>query len=149
MRFIIGSDHGGFELKEQIKSYLSAKGLEVEDVVPRYANPIPYVDVTLEVCKTVLREKDVLGILLCGTGSGICMAANRVRGIRASVLYNEFTAEYSKRHTNANVIIFGGRTMTLEEAARRIEIFLDSPYEGGKYEERNRLLDTMEFICLK
>jgi len=138
---VLGCDHGGFELKKRLSGLLDKYGYPVKDLVPVYSNPIPFVDVARKVCKEVLSNKGALGILVCGTGAGMSIAANRIKGIHASVLYDDFTAEYSRRHTNANVLVFGGRTMKPEDALRRIVIFLSNEFEGGKYAERNRHLD--------
>ncbi|MFA6309206.1 MAG: RpiB/LacA/LacB family sugar-phosphate isomerase [Clostridia bacterium] len=137
----IGCDHAAFELKQAIKEYFTKKGFEVFDAVPVFMNPIPYVDTAGKVCRKVLENKGTLGILACGTGIGMSIAANRHKEISAAILYDDFTAEFSRRHTNANVIVFGARTMKNEDVERRIEIFLSNEFEGGKYAERNRLLD--------
>ena len=139
--FVLGCDHGAFELKQRIKEYLESKGMSIEDMEPEYHNPIPYVQSARKVCRQVLDGKGVLGILACGTGMGMAITANRLRKIHASVLYDDFTAEYSRRHTNSNVLVFGGRTMATEDVLRRIDIFLSHEFEGGKYAERNRQID--------
>ncbi len=139
--FVLGCDHGAFTLKEKIKEYLLSRGLEVEDTVPVYTNPIAYVSVARNACRRVLDLPGTLGILTCGTGAGMSIAANRLIGIHASLLYDDFTAEYSRRHTNANVLVFGGRTMAPEDVIRRIDIFLSNEFEGGKYALRNREMD--------
>lgn len=140
-RVALGCDHGAFALKERIKEYLIKKGMEVEDIVPGYESPIPYVSVARDACKKVLSREGTLGILACGTGAGMAIASNRIIGIHASLLYDDFTAEYSRRHTNANVLVFGGRTMRPEDVFRRIDLFLSHEFEGGKYAERNRIMD--------
>lgn len=142
--FVLGTDHGAFKLKERIKEYLEGKGMSVEDLEPNYRNPIPFVPCARKVCKKVLERNGVLGILTCGTGMGMAIAANRINGIHAAVLYDDFTAEYSRRHTNANVLVFGGRTMKPEDVLKRIHIFLSHEFEGGKYAERNRMIDKPE-----
>lgn len=142
-RAALGCDHGAFELKQYIKQYLQSKNIQVVDFVPEYSNPIPYVDVARKVCKHVLENKNILGVLACGTGAGMIIAANRINGIHASLLYDDFSAEYARRHTNANVLVFGGRTMKAEDVAKRIDIFLSNEFEGEKYEKRNRLLDEL------
>lgn len=140
-RIVLGCDHGAFELKQYIKEYVQSKKIRVVDFVPEYFNPIPYVDIARKVCKEVLQRKDTLGILACGTGAGMIIAANRITGIHAALLYDDFSAEYARRHTNANVLVFGGRTMKGEDAARRIDVFLSKEFEGEKYAKRNQLLD--------
>lgn len=140
-KFVLGCDHGGYELKEKLNAYLQKKGFEVDDVIPEPAEVIPYVATAREVCKRVYKKEDTLGLLMCGTGIGISIAANRNKGINAALMYDDFAAEYARRHNNANVLVFGGRTMTPEHVFRRLEIFLANEFEGGKYSERNKLLD--------
>lgn len=137
----LGCDHAGFEVKEQIEKYLLDKGFNVVDLQPVFHNPLPYVSTARKVCKSVLKDTCALGILVCGTGVGISIAANRIRNIRAALLYDDFTAEYARRHNEANVLVFGARTMNIEDIYHRIEIFLSYEFEGGKYSERNRLLE--------
>ncbi len=143
-KIAIGCDHAAFELKESIKEYFIKKGFKVFDAVPLYANPIPYVPTARKVCEKVTEEPGTLGILACGTGIGMSIAANRCKGISAAILYDDFTTEFARRHNNANVIVFGARTMKNEDVEKRIEIFLSNEFEGGKYEERNKLLDEPE-----
>ena len=142
----LGCDHGAYELKEKIKEYLFNKKIKVEDVVPAYINPTPYVNVARVVCKRVLGFPGTLGILTCGTGAGMSIAANRITGIHASLLYDDFTSLFSRRHTNANVLVFGGRTMNQEDVFARIDIFLSNEFEGGKYKERNQIMDEPFFM---
>ncbi len=139
--FVLGCDHAGYDMKEQIKEILIGRGYPVIDVMPEFINPIPFVKTSTEACKEVLRTKGSLGILFCGTGVGMSIAANRIAGIKAAILYDDFTAEYSRRHNNANVIVFGSRTMDIKDVEKRIDIFLSNRFEGGKYEERNLMLD--------
>lgn len=140
-KIAVGSDHGGFELKQEIVGYFKNIGLKVTDFTPEYKNPIPFVPAAGMVCSTVKAEAAVLGILCCGTGVGMSIAANRQTDIRAAILYDDFTAEYSRRHNNANVLVFGGRTMKAEDVLRRIGIFLSNEFDGGKYDERNKRID--------
>lgn len=138
---VFGCDHAGFELKEEIKDYFQERGFKVIDLNPEYENPILYVKSAHKVCQKVLKGNNILGILVCGTGIGISIAANRFKNIRAALLYDDFTAEYSRKHNNANILVFGGRTMKIEDVKRRIEIFLSNEFAGGKYAKRNDLMD--------
>ena len=144
-KVIIGCDHAGFKMKEEIKINLSQKNFIIEDVEPVFKNPLCFVNSAFNVCKKVLEQKESLGILVCGTGIGMSIAANRFKGIRAALLYDDFTAEYSRRHNHANVLVFGSRTMNISDVLRRIEIFLSNQYEGGKYEDRNKKIDEKTY----
>jgi ribose 5-phosphate isomerase B len=140
---VLGCDHAGFAMKNQIKEYLQENDFEIRDLNPEYQNPIHFVYSAQNVCRAILNSKsnNILGFLICGTGIGISMAANRFKGIRAALLYSDFAAEYSRRHNNANILAFGGRTMDIEDVKRRIRIFLTNEFEAGKYDERNMILD--------
>lgn len=140
-KIVLGTDHGGYEMKEYLKGYLSKAGYEIEDVIPEYINPISFVCAANKVCNKVKGTKGVLGILFCGTGIGVSMAANRHQGIRAALMYDDFSAEKSRTHNNANILAFGGRTMKAEDVARWFEIFMDNEFLGGKYAARNDSLD--------
>lgn len=143
-KIVLGSDHGGYEMKEIFKEYLIKAGYKITDVMPEYINPISFVIAANKVCEKVKGKKAVLGILFCGTGIGVSIAANRHKGIRAALLYDDFSAEKSRTHNNANILAFGGRTMKAEEVQRRFEIFMGNEFLGGKYAERNDSLDAPE-----
>lgn len=143
-KIILGSDHGGYEMKEKFKEYLAKTGYKILDVMPKYINPISFVVAANKVCEKVKGKKGVLGILFCGTGIGISIAANRHKGIRAALLYDDFSAEKSRTHNEANILTFGGRTMKIEDVTRRFEIFMENEFLGGKYAERNESLDAAE-----
>ena len=137
---IFGCDHAGFELKEELKNYFEDRGFAIKDVNSQYENPIHYGQSALKVSKQVLENKNNLGILVCGTGIGISIAANRMKGIKAALLYDDFAAEYARKHNNANILVFGGRTMEIEQTKKRIDIFLAHQFAGGKYQKRNIFL---------
>ncbi len=139
---VLGCDHGGFELKEEVKKFLDEQNFKVNDINPEYKNPIDFVRSAHKVCETVLKEENTLGFLFCGTGIGISIAANRIKNIRAALLYDDFSAEYARRHNNANVLVFGGRTMKIEDVKERIKVFFDNQFEGGKYAKRNKKIET-------
>jgi len=138
---VIGCDHAGFELKNSIKKHMKSKGFIVRDANEHYENPICFVEPAKKVAKIVSETPGTLGILVCGTGVGMSIAANRYSGVYAAILYDDFTAEYSRRHNNANVLVFGSRTMKAQEVLKRIDIFLMQEYEGGKYQIRNMAID--------
>ncbi len=136
MEIAIASDHGGFELKQELIEHFAAEGLVLRDLGTHSADSCDYPDIARAMAETVLSGKAALGILICGTGIGISIAANRYHGIRAAVLYDDYVAEMAKRHNNANVLVFGGRTMKAEDVIRRIGIFLKNEFEGGRHSRR-------------
>ncbi|MHC4481842.1 MAG: ribose 5-phosphate isomerase B [Planctomycetota bacterium] len=135
--FVLGSDHAGFEMKEQVKRYLLEHGNAVEDRAEQHRQQIDFPPVAAQVSKEVAGRQGCYGILICGTGLGMSMAANKVRGVRAALLYDAASAEFARRHNDANVLVFGGRTMTLDEVRERLEVFFGHEFEGGRYAERN------------
>lgn len=142
MKIAIAADHGGFELKESLKQHY--KELNLVDLGTYAADSVDYPDYAAKVAKAILHGEADLGILICGTGVGISIAANRYKGIRAALLYSEEVARLAKRHNNANVLVFGGRTMSVDEVIKRIDTFLQTAYEGGRHQHRLDKLDSME-----
>ncbi|MCK4283442.1 MAG: ribose 5-phosphate isomerase B [Candidatus Brocadiae bacterium] len=143
-KFVIGSDHAGYELKEKIKRYLAEKKNTVQDLSGELRKPVDWGPVAERVCKAVVGEQRTYGILICGTGLAMSMAANKVRGARAVVLYDTYAAECARRHNDANVLVFGGRTMDFEDACRHLETFFSCDFAGGKYARRNEYLEAIE-----
>ena len=141
MKIVIGSDHGGFEMKQRVIEYYAAKGVQFVDMGTDSEELCDYKDISDPVCEKVLAGGGDFGILICGTGIGMSMAANRYKGIRAALVYNEFVAQSSKEHNNANVIIFGGRTMNFESVVRYIDVFNYAKFKGDRYIQRNEKLD--------
>lgn len=136
MKIAIAADHGGFELKESLKKHYDKKGINLIDRGTFSPDSVDYPDVAELMVKKILDSSVDLGILICGTGIGISIAANRHHGIRAAILYDDFVAKVAKEHNNANIVVFGGRTMTLEESVKRFDIFLKAKYEGGRHDRR-------------
>ncbi|HEC24683.1 MAG TPA: ribose 5-phosphate isomerase B [bacterium] len=134
----LGSDHAGFELKEFIKNFLEKKGLKYLDVGTNSLKSVDYPDYALKAAKKLMEDSDKssFGILVCGTGIGMEIAANKVDGIRAALVHDEYTAEVAKRHNNANILTLGGRTTTPTEAERFIDKFMSFEYEGGRHDNR-------------
>lgn len=133
MNIAVASDHGGFELKQELIRHYKEKGIFLNDLGTYNTDSCDYPDQAKKMAETILSGKAKLGILICGTGIGISIAANRYHGIRAALLYDDFTAEMAKRHNNANVLVFGGRTMKAEDVIRRIDIFNKTEFEGGRH----------------
>ena len=130
-----------FEMKNKIAQYLKSKNFDVVDLGTNSADSVDYPDFAQKVVQKLLKGEADLGILVCGTGIGISIAANRHKGIRAALLYDDYVAKVAKEHNNANVLCFGGRTMTIDDVLKRIDIFLDAKYEGGRHDRRLCKLD--------
>lgn len=141
MKIVAAADHGGFEMKNQIVEDLRKQGFAVEDLGTNSADSVDYPDFAEKATAKVLAGQADLGILVCGTGIGISIAANRHKGIRAAILYDDYVTKVAREHNNANVLCFGGRTMTTEDVLRRIGIFLKAAYEGGRHDRRLCKLD--------
>jgi ribose 5-phosphate isomerase B len=141
-RIVFASDHGAFELKNDLILYLKSKhNLECIDCGVHDASSVDYPDYADKVVQTILDQQADLGILCCGTGIGISIRANRYKGIRAALVYDDFTAEMAKAHNNANILCFGGRTTTLADAKQYVDKWLSTPYEGGRHQRRLDKLD--------
>lgn len=144
MNIAIASDHGGFEMKQALIKHFAEHGQKLIDLGTDSTNSVDYPDYADKMAEYILAKKADLGILICGTGVGISIAANRHKGIRAALLYNKFVAEKAKQHNNANIIVFGGRTMTVPEVIEYCNIFLNASFEGGRHQQRLDKLDKGE-----
>ena len=143
MRIAIGSDHRGFVAKERLKEMLSGKGHEVQDYGTNAPNGCDYPDLAYPTCKAVTGGKAEMAILICGSGIGMCISANKVHGIRAALCHDELTAEMSRRHNNANVLCLGERWMGVDLAESVTRVFLDGSFEGGRHQRRIDLIDSL------
>jgi ribose 5-phosphate isomerase B len=144
-RVAIGADHGGFELKAKLVSLLRAKGVEVADLGTHSTEPCDYPAIGYKVAAAVAGRRFDRGILLCKSGIGIAIAANKVRGIRAAVCGDVFDAQRSRQHNNANVLVLGAEKLKAPQAARILEAWLKTPFEsGGRHERRVRQLAAIE-----
>ncbi len=135
MNLYIGSDHGGYEMKGQLCDYLVEGGHDVVDLGCFSEDAVDYPDIAREVCEKVIENPGSFGILVCGTGIGMQMVANKLKGIRATVATDENMAELSRKHNDANVLTLGGRTTTLAKARAIVDAFLGAKFEAG--EERH------------
>ncbi len=143
----LGADHAGFELKESIKSHLEEKGIKYLDLGTDSLKSVDYPDYALKVAQKIKEgNEEDFGVLFCGTGIGMAIAANKIDGIRAAVVHDEYTAEVAKKHNKANIIALGGRTITPTEAIRYLDSFMSSKYEGGRHENRISKIDSMEKV---
>ena len=138
----LGSDHGGVGLKDIIKEHLEQKGLTVLDCGTQGDESVDYPDFAEAVVKTILKGDAPRGILVCGTGIGISIKANRYKGIRAAVVHSSFTAEMAKAHNNANVLCLGQRVTGIEDACRYVDIWMNTKFEGGRHQGRLDKLDA-------
>ena len=134
MNIVVGADHGGYTLKNLIATSLKDQGHTVLDVGCNSADSVDYPDYAKPVCKSVLDGETTEGILICGTGIGISMAANKVKGIRAALCHDCFSAEATKLHNNANVLCLGGRVVGPGLAIKIVDTFLNTPFSN---EERH------------
>ena len=124
MKIIIGADHGGFELKEIIKEHLDKKGISIDDVGTFDTSSVDYPDIAVKVCNKLLAKEGDFGILICGTGIGISITANKIHGIRAALCSDEFSARATRAHNNSNVLCLGGRVTGPELAKSICDAFL-------------------------
>lgn len=136
MKIAVGSDHAGFSLKESLKKYLEAHGHEVKDVGCPSEERCDYPDYARLVALTVAKKEAERGVLVCGSGIGMCMSANKVKGIRAAVLRIAEDAKLSREHNDANIACLGGRITQPQEAQKLLETFLTTPFEGGRHVQR-------------
>ncbi|PIQ84681.1 MAG: ribose 5-phosphate isomerase B [Candidatus Omnitrophica bacterium CG11_big_fil_rev_8_21_14_0_20_63_9] len=144
-RVAIGADHGGFELKAALVRVLQAKGLEVADLGTHSAEPCDYPQIGYRVASAVARGAFDRGVLLCKSGIGIAIAANKVPGIRAGVCGDVFDAERSRLHNDANVLVLGAEKLSPAKAKTILTTWLDTPFEaGGRHERRVRQLAAIE-----
>jgi ribose 5-phosphate isomerase B len=140
MQLYIASDHGGLELKQFIISQFN--DLSFIDCGTHASDSVHYPNFADKLCKEILQSKNSLGILICGTGIGISIRANRYTGIRAALVGDEFSAKMAKEHNNANVLCLGGRTTSQDDAIRYITTWLNTEFEGGRHQERINMLDA-------
>ena len=127
----LGCDRAGVEMKLGLIGYLKENGFEYEDL-GCHGETVDYPDIAEAVCSKVLESPDNKGVLVCGTGIGISMAANKINGIRAALCYDWYAAKYTRLHNDANVICFGGRTMGLGSVTESLDVFLHTGFEGGR-----------------
>ena len=133
MKISLASDHAGFQLKESLKTYLQRQGHEVIDVGCNSEERCDYPDYAQKAAKAVAAGKAERGVLVCGSGIGMCMSANKIKGIRAAVLRIEDDAKLSREHNDANIACLGGRISKPAEAQKLLDIFLKTSFEGGRH----------------
>jgi glycine hydroxymethyltransferase len=134
--FALGSDHGGFELKETLKRHLTSSGVSVTDVGTHSSESTDYPDYARTVSQNVVNHRAELGLLVCTTGVGMCMAANKVPGVRAALVFDEKMASLARQHNDANVLCLGAKITAPEQAKKIVDAFLNAHFEGGRHERR-------------
>lgn len=142
MKIAIAADHGGFELKEELKRRLETFSLT--DLGTHSADSVDYPDFGASLAKRVASKEFDFGILLCGTGIGISIAANKVKGIRAALCHNTYTAEMARKHNDANILAMGGRVVDTELATQITQTFLKTAFEGGRHARRVDKITALE-----
>lgn len=133
MKILMASDHAGFELKELLAERARESGHEVVDLGPLTEDPVDYPDFAHDLARRISAGEAESGVLICGTGIGMAIAANRHPGVRAALCHDAFTAELARRHNNANVLCMGGRTTGSGVAIQMLDIFLATPFDGGRH----------------
>ena len=141
---VIGSDHGGYELKTYIIKYFEENNIEYKDVGCYSEDSVDYPDIAEKLCKEITGGNAERGILICGTGIGISIAANKINGIRAAVCTDEYCARMCRHHNNANVLCLGGRVVGRELALSITETYLNGEFEGGRHQNRIDKIHALE-----
>lgn len=140
----LGSDHGGYALKEEVKAHLERRGIPFQDFGCHQPESCDYPDMAVEPCLAVQSGQCSRALLFCGTGIGISMAANKIRGIRAAVCSDSFSALYTRLHNDANVLCLGGRVVGPGLACQLVDLFLDGEFEGGRHAGRIEKIAALE-----
>lgn len=143
MKIAVASDHGGFALKEEVKKHLMERGIEVLDLGTHSEDSVDYPIYGKACGEAVMSGKADLGVVVCGTGIGISIAANKVKGIRCGLCTSVEMARLAKQHNNVNVLALGGRTTEMDLAMEIVDTWLDTEFEGGRHQRRTGLLDQM------
>lgn len=141
---VIGSDHGGLELKEAVKAVLISRGIDVDDYGTDKSDSVDYPDFAEKVAGAVSRGEADQGILVCGTGIGMSIAANKFPGVRAALVTDEFMAQMAKEHNNANVLVLGGRVLQVDLALKMVNVWLETAYAGGRHQLRLDKISKVE-----
>lgn len=142
MKIAIGSDHAGFQLKETIKEYLNNKGFDVKDFGTYSEERADYPDFAHKVASAVEYNEVERGIVICGSGNGVNMTANRHHGVRSALCWNEEIAKLARQHNDANIIALPARFISEEEAEKCVDVFLSTPFEGGRHTDRVKKIEA-------
>lgn len=144
MKIAIGSDHAGFEVKEKIKKQLDEMQIDYKDLGTNSSESVDYPDFGAAVGREVASGKADEGIVVCGSGIGIAIAANKIKGVRAAQAWNEETARLARQHNDANVLSIGARVISEEEIPKIVKAWLDAGFEGGRHEKRVEKISRLE-----
>ncbi len=139
MKFFVGADHAGFELKRHLIDFLKNKSISVEDFGTNSSESCDYPDFAVRVCQSVLKTPGSLGLLICGSGIGMSIAANKVRGIRAAVVSDEKSAALARQHNNAQILCLGARIVNAETAERCLDAFMTAQFESSHLRHQRRI----------
>lgn len=143
VKIALGSDHAGFALKEKVREYLVSKGYDVKDHGPRSAESVDYPDYAEKVAERVAAREATYGVLVCGTGLGMAISANKVPGIRATPCADTLSARLAREHNDANVLTLGGRLLDEATAQKILDTWLSTPFAGGRHERRVQKIDAI------
>lgn len=143
MKVAIGSDHAGYLLKEKVKEYLKESDIQFTDYGTFKEESADYPEYAYKVGSSINNQEADMGILICGTGLGMCISANKIKGIRAALVYSEETAQLSRLHNNSNVICLGARTLEDAQSITLLKTWLNTSFEGGRHEQRLELITKL------
>ena len=144
MKIALGADHAGFELKDHVKQHLAGRGIQVEDLGTHTSDSVDYPDFAREVAERVAAHEADLGVLVCGTGIGMAISANKVPGIRAASCDSVFTAQMAREHNDANVLALGARVLEPEAANEVVDAWLNASFAGGRHQRRVDKIHSIE-----
>lgn len=144
MKIAVGCDHGGLEHKNAIAEHLKSEGFEVEDFGIYENKSVDYPEIALKVANSIKNGENELGILVCGTGIGMSLAANKVNGIRAAACSEHFSAKYTRLHNNSNILCLGGRVIGIGTALELCDIFVNTEFEGRRHQRRIDMITEIE-----
>jgi ribose 5-phosphate isomerase B len=144
MKIAIGTDHAGYDFKEGMQAYLKSKGHEVQDLGTFNKESVDYPDYAARVCQYVVEKQADFGILVCGSGIGMSIAANKIHGVRAALAHDLYTARMGRAHNNANILVLPSRLIALDIAKEMTDLFLNTPFEGGRHAGRVDKIMKME-----
>ena len=143
-KIVVASDHGGVDLKKDLVSALTEWGYQVEDLGVQDSTSVDYPRYAAAVARKVAADSDLLGLLVCGTGQGMCMTANKVKGVRAALCSEVYSAQMTRLHNDANVLCLGGRVLGPELARAILKAFIETGFDGGRHAKRLELMHQVE-----
>ena len=144
LKVAVGCDHGGLEHKDAIVKHLRERNIEVLDFGIYEAVSVDYPKIAVKVANSIVAGEAELGILVCGTGIGMSLAANKINGIRAAACSEHFSAKYTRLHNNSNILCLGGRVIGVGTAIELVDLFLDTEFEGGRHQRRVDMITELE-----